>query len=68
MQMKLTRAPLPRRWVSEAAFDDERVGLVPLDVLVLEELEAAFDDERVGLIPLDVLVLEELVVVGCGVC
>jgi hypothetical protein len=42
MPMRLTRTPLPGRRVAEvafdeAAFDDERVGLAPLDVLVLEE-------------------------------
>ena len=39
MPMRLTRAPLPGSRVAEAAFDDERVGLIPLDVLVLEEPE-----------------------------
>ena len=37
MPLTLTRAPLPGMWMAGAAFDDERVGLVPLDVQALEE-------------------------------
>jgi hypothetical protein len=36
MAMRLRKTPLPGRRMAAAAFD-ERVGLAPLDVLVLEE-------------------------------